>query len=298
MEGIMLKLVRDERFSRAWFVNFTLVVLGSLIMGAAYVFFLVPHRITPGGVFGVAIILHHSLGLPVGLTGLVLNIPLLLWGVRELGPRFGVKTVLGMVLTSAAIDGMTALFGEQAASSDVLMSAAFGGVLLGAGLGMIFKAKATTGGSDIVASILARRTGAPVGQSLMLIDAFVVTAAVVIFRELSLGLYAVVALYTSARVIDAVMEGMNVQKTVLIVSSEVDAIRGVILDDLERGGTLLPGEGLYQGDPRPVIMTAVGRRELAILREQIRRIDPSAFVIVVDSREVLGLGFRPLAEEA
>jgi uncharacterized membrane-anchored protein YitT (DUF2179 family) len=293
----MLSLVNDKRFSKIWFLNYAMIIAGALLMAAGYVFFLVPHKIVPGGVFGLSIIFHHMFDLPTGATALVLNIPLLIWGVKALGPRFGVKTIVGLVTTSLAIDTATFFWDKGALSDDVIISAIFGGALIGAGLGFIFKAKATTGGVDIVAKIIQKRTGAPMGRNMIIIDGFVVLAGIIAFRDVNLALYALVTIFTTGRVVDAVLEGMRVQKAALVVSEHVEEIADTILKDMNRGGTIFRAQGLFHGADRPVILTAVSRRQLVILEENIRRIDPQAFVIVFDAREILGEGFEPLAEQ-
>jgi uncharacterized membrane-anchored protein YitT (DUF2179 family) len=291
----------DKRFSWKWFRNYSMLFLGSIIMACGYVFFLVPHKIVPGGVFGLSIVLHYVLGLPTGATALVLNVPLVLWGIKELGPRFGAKTVIGMVTTSAMIDLITylaSLKGIEALSQDLLLSSVFGGVCVGGGLALVFRAKATTGGSDIIASILYKRTRAPMGRSMIALDFLVVVIGAIAFQNPAVVLYAIVTIFVTGRVLDAVLDGSNYQKAAIIVSKEYEQIRGAILEDLGRGGTLLAAKGLFRGDDRPVILTAISRRELAILEEHIKQIDPKAFVIVFDSREVLGEGFLPLAGES
>lgn len=296
----MLRLIYDKRFSWKWFRNYALLILGSVIMACGYVFFLVPHKIVPGGVYGLSIVLHYMLGLPTGATALVLNVPLLLWGIKALGPRFGVKTVLGMVLTSVMIDLITYLAGLEgiaALSDDLLLSAVFGGVCVGGGLALVFRAKATTGGSDIIASIVYKKTRAPMGRTMILIDIVVVAIGALAFQNPAVVLYAIVTIFVTGRVLDAVLDGPNYQKAALIVSKEHDQIRKTILDELDRGGTLFAAKGLFRGDDRPVILTVLSRRELAILEDHIKQIDPTAFVIILESREVLGEGFLPLAGE-
>jgi uncharacterized membrane-anchored protein YitT (DUF2179 family) len=292
----MKNLLTDKRFSRAWFRNYALILLGSATMAAGYVLFMVPHKIVPGGVYGLSIIAHHLLGVPTGLTAFALNVPLLAWGVKELGPRFGAKTVLGLALTSFQVDLYTWLWGTKPLSDDIIMSAVFGGVCIGAGLGLIFKAKATSGGSDIVANIIKKRTGAPVGRNIMMVDVFVVAAGVAAFRQPSMALYALIALFVIGRTVDTVLEGFSDNKAAFIISARQDEIRDAILNAIGRSGTVFEAKGLFQGDDRPVVLTAVSRRELAILEEHVRRIDPAAFVIVFDAKEILGHGhgFKPL----
>ena len=164
----MKLLLKEKLFSRSWFINYTLIIIGSFIMAAGYVFFITPHRIVPGGVYGISIVIHYLTesifkfapdGLPVGLMGLIMNIPLTIIGIRVLGPRFGIKTILGFFLTAGFIDlGMLVWGTVPLVEGDVLLSCIFGGVLIGFGLGLVFRSRATTGGSDIVAMIFAKYT--------------------------------------------------------------------------------------------------------------------------------------------
>ena len=284
---------RPRFFSSEWFRDYAFIVLGSVLMALGYVWFIVPYKVVPGGVYGIAIVLHYLLGLPTGVTGLVLNIPLLLWGIRELGPKFGVKTLVGLVLTSAFIDGITWWWGSEALiAEDIIISSVFGGLLIGVGLAFIFRAKATTGGSDIVAQIWNKYTRLPVGQALVIVDTAVVLLGVLAFSDIRLALYAVVTIYVTGKVVDAVVTGLNYRKGAFIISDRPEFIRPHILHDLNRGGTFFYGAGMYKGQDKKVIFTAVNRRELAALQDYVRREDPNAFMTVFDIHDVLGEGFR------
>ena len=292
-----LAAANSERLlSWKWWRTYLLILAGSLIMAAGYVYFIVPYKIVPGGVYGIGIILYYLWGVPTGLAGLLLNIPLILLGMRVLGPRFGAKTVIGMVLTSGFIDLLTRYWGDKAlVPGEPLLSSVFGGVLIGAGLRLVFKARATTGGSDIIAQVLSKWTGAPVGQLLVYVDSAIVILGVVAFREVNLALYAIITIYVTGRVLDGLLTGMGYLKSVMIVSERPDEIRTVILHKLDRGGTFLLGQGMFKHDNKRIVLTALSRRELAILEDQVRLIDPQAFMIVTDAAGIKGQGFKPLA---
>ena len=294
----MAYLQTEKLFSKKWFLSYSLVVIGAFIMAAGFVYFIAPHKIVPGGVFGISIVLHHLFGLPIGITGLVLNIPLTILGVKILGPRFGVKTIIGFSLTSIFIDSLTMIWGEAPlVADDVLLSSIFGGALVGFGLGLIFKAKATSGGSDIVAMIFAKYTKMPVGQLLIIIDSFVVIIGLIAFRDWRIPLYSWIVIFIAGKVIDLVLEGMSYDKTLFIVTDKYDEIREKIITDLDRGGTMIKAEGMYQGSEKKVIFTNVNRRELAMLQEYINIVDPNAFMTVINANEVLGNGFKSLREK-
>lgn len=305
----MAFLQKDKIFSAKWFKSYTLITIGSFILAAGFVFFINPYNIVPGGVYGIGIVVHHltagmfsfwPTGIPIGLFGLVLNIPLTLIGIKILGPRFGIKTVAGFVLTSVFMDLITYFAGEidpLGLAGDVLMASVFGGVLIGFGLGLIFKSKATSGGSDIVAMIISKYTGLPLGQLMIYVDSVIVLFGLVVFKDWKIPLYSWIVIFITGKVIDITMQGVSYDKMLLIISSEFDKIREKIIVDLERGGTFIPGKGMYNNSDKTIIFTVLNRRELAILQEYVHQTDPQAFMTVVDANEILGEGFRSLGEK-
>lgn len=301
-------LPKEKVFSAQWFRDYTLIVVGAFILAIGYVYFISPHRIVPGGVYGIAIVVHHITkgvfsfwpeGIPIGLFGLVLNIPLTYAGVKILGPKFGIKTVVGLVLASAFMDGITYIRpqGDLPLVDDVLLSCVFGGVLIGFGLGLIFKSRATSGGSDIVAMIIGKYTSLPIGQLLIYVDSAIVLLGLAVFQDWKIPLYSWLVIYITGKAIDLVLEGSNYHKALFIISKEHEKIKEKILDDLERGGTYLLGKGMYTDDEKQVIYTVVSRREVAILEQYIHSIDPDAFITVMDTREILGEGFHSLKQK-
>jgi len=288
----------EKIFSKKWFISYTFILLGSIIMAAGYVFFIAPHKIVPGGVYGIGIVLHHLFDIPVGLTGLAFNIPLTIIGIRVLGPRFGVKTIVGFVLASGFIDGLTLLYGtEPLVPGEPLLSSVFGGLLIGVGLGIIFKSKATSGGSTILAMIMSKYTRIPIGQTLMVVDSVIVLVGLVAFGDWTIPLYSWIAIYVTGKVIDGVMEGVSYEKTLFIISDKYEEISQKILFDLNRGGTLLEAKGMYNKAEKKVIFVNVSRREVVILQEYIRELDPDAFITVMEASEILGKGFKSLNEK-
>jgi uncharacterized membrane-anchored protein YitT (DUF2179 family) len=298
----------EKPFSKRWFLSYSMIVIGSFTMAVGFVFFIAPNMIVPGGVFGISIVIHHVTkgifsfapdGFPIGVTSLVLNIPLTLIGMKLLGPRFGIKTVIGFVLSSVFVDLLTYFWGEQPlVKNDVLLSAVFGGVLVGFGLGLIFKSKATSGGSDIIAMIFAKYTRLPVGQLLIYVDSVIVLIGLAVFRDWRIPLYSWIVIFITGRVVDVVLQGMSYDKTLFIISDKADEIKETVLVDLNRGGTFFQGSGMYNGDPKKIIFTVVSRKELGMLLDYIRDIDPKAFVTVLDANEILGEGFHSLREKA
>jgi len=301
----MTFLPNDKVFSAKWFRDYSMIVIGAFILAVGFVFFISPHRIVPGGVYGIAIVVHYMTvglfsfapeGFPIGLFGLILNIPLTIAGIKILGPRFGVKTVVGFVLSSVFMDVITYMRadGDAPLVADVLLSCVFGGVLVGFGLGLIFKARATSGGSDIIAMIIAKYTRIQLGQLMIYVDSTIVLLSLVAFKDWQIPLYSWVVIYITGRAIDLVLEGGDYNKALIIISDKDTEIKNKILIDLERGGTYLKGTGMYTGNDKQIIFTVVSRREVAILEEYINSIDPSAFITVMDTHEILGEGFHSL----
>jgi uncharacterized membrane-anchored protein YitT (DUF2179 family) len=294
----MAFIVKEKLFSKKWFISYTLIIIGAFIMASGFVLFITPYKIVPGGVYGISIVLHHLFGTPVGLIALCFDIPLTLIGIKILGPRFGVKTVVGFVFTAVFVDSLTYLWGEQPlVENDALLSSIFGGVMVGLGLGLIFKAKATSGGSDIVAMIIAKYTRLPLGQLMILVDSAIVFVGFAAFRDWKIPLYSLIVIFITGKVIDVVLEGISYDKTLFIISEKAEEIRNKIIVDLNRGGTFIQGKGMYNGKDRTIIYTVVNRREVAMLQEFIHKTDPSAFMTVINANEIIGEGFKSLNDK-
>jgi len=300
-------ITKDKKFAQKSILSYTLIVIGSIIMAAGYVYFISPNKIVPGGVYGISIVIHYVTkglftfipdGIPVGLTGLILNIPLTIAGIKILGPRFGIKTIIGFILTSVFIDFLTVFQGDiPLVKDDILLSAIFGGVLIGTGLGIIFKARATSGGSDIIAIIIQKYTKLPVGQALMYVDSSIVLLGLIAFGDWKIPLYSWVTIFVTGRVIDTILSGFNYDKTLFIISDKHQEIRDFIVNKLDRGGTFIKGNGIYQGNERVILFTVVNPKELGQLEDFISHTDPNAFLTVLDANEILGKGFKSIQEK-
>ncbi|MDZ7743538.1 MAG: YitT family protein [Bacteroidota bacterium] len=294
----MAFIQRDKPFSKRWFVNYSLILAGSFILASGFVLFITPYKIVPGGVYGISIVLHWMLGTPVGLVALAFDIPLTIIGIRVLGPRFGIKTVLGFFLTAIFVDTLSWLYGaDPLVEGDALLSSIFGGVFIGLGLGMIFKAKATSGGTDIVAMMINKYTRIPLGHLMIMVDSAIVLVGLIAFQDWKIPLYSLIVIFVTGRVIDIVLQGISYDKTLFIISDKHSEIRDKIINDLNRGGTFLKGEGMFNHADKTIIFTVVNRRELSMLREFVHQIDPKAFLTVINANEILGSGFKSLKEK-
>jgi uncharacterized membrane-anchored protein YitT (DUF2179 family) len=272
--------------------NLTLVVLGSVIMGIGYSLFLIPHHFVPGGVSGIAMIVNYFTRLPLGVMIMVLNIPVFIVGIKIMGRRYGLRSLLGMVVSSMLIDFFHEVVGLKSATDNAILAAIYGGVMLGVGLGLVFRGRASTGGSDILGQILNRWTGMSVGIAIMLIDFFIISASGVAFQQLEAPLYGYIVLFISSRVIDMILEGWNYTKLVIITSTHTEEIQDFILTTLDRSGTALKSRSLYLSREGETILTVIHRKQLADLKQYVKSIDPDAFVIINDTYSVLGKGFK------
>ncbi|MCF8219362.1 MAG: YitT family protein [Bacteroidales bacterium] len=288
-------ITKEKLFSNRWFQAYGMIVLGSFILATGYALFIAPHEIVPGGVFGLAIVIHSFTDLPIGMTALAINIPIVIVGIRVLGRRFGWKTIVGFVLTSVFTDLIWYMTGGSGiAEGDTLLSTLFGGLFIGAGVGLVFKARASTGGTDVIAKVISRKTRIPVSQAIMPVDGFVVLLGAISFGNWTMPLYAIIAIFIIGKVIDVILQGVSYEKTLFIVSDYHQQIKDKILVDLNRGGTLIPAKGMYNQNEKQIIFTVVSRRELAILEEHILNIDPNAFMSVINANEIIGHGFKTL----
>ena len=289
---------KEKLFSLKWFKSYALIAVGTFLVAVGYVLFISPNKIVPGGIYGISIMLHHLLGTPIGLTALAFNIPLTLIGTKLLGPRFGAKTVVAFILTSVYVDLLSYFYGSLPLVPDeTLVSCIFGGLFIGIGVAFTFKAKATSGGSDVIAMILQKYSRLPVGQLMMIVDSTIVILSFVAFGDWRIPLFSWITIFVLGKVVDTAMHGFSYDKTLFIISDKHNEIRNSIIVDLNRGGTFLHGEGMYNHDSKQIIFTVVNPRELYMLEEYIHRIDPEAFIAVLDAYEILGKGFKSLSEK-
>ena len=270
--------------------NYTGIVLGALIAAVALDMFLIPNKIAPGGVSGLATVLHHLFGSPVGLTMLSFDIPLLLLSMRIVGTRFGLNTIFGAATLSLSIDLLAPYI--PVLTMDLLLASLYGGVMFGIGLGIVFRFEGSTAGTDLAAAIFNKLFGFSIGQSLLGIDFFVIAIAGLAFGSAELSLYALIALFVSSQILDLVQEGPSSAKAFFIMSDKSDRVASDIMTKLERGTTFLQARGGYSGQSRDMLFCVVGKREITRLKEIIYEIDKHAFVIVADAHEVLGEGFK------
>ncbi len=272
-----------------WLRDYLGIVLGTVITAVALNMFLIPNKVAAGGISGLATVLHHTLGLPVGMTMLAFDVPMFLVSVKVLGTRFGLNTLLGAGILAASID-LTAPF-VPVLTHDLLLSSLYGGVLAGIGMGIVFKFKGTTAGTDLAAAIINKLTKISIGQALLGVDFFVIATAGIVFGSAELSLYGLISLFVTTQIIDLVQEGSSAAKAFIIMSKSPDKVADAIMNELGRGVTFLAGRGGYTDTNREVVFCVVSTREVSSLKDLVYRIDRQAFVIVADAHEVLGEGF-------
>lgn len=269
--------------------NYLGITLGAVLTAIALNMFLIPNKVAAGGVSGFATVLHYLLGLPVGMTMLALNIPLFLISVKILGAKFGANTLFGAAVLSLAID-LSAPY-TPVLTADLLLSSLYGGVLTGIGMGLVFRFKGTTAGTDLLAAIINKLFKVSVGQALLSVDFFVIAFAGLAFASAELSLYALISLFVTSQIIDLIQEGPSTSKAFFIVSGEPDAVARKIMEEMDRGVTFLQGRGGYTGESRDVLFCVVTTSEVTKLKDIVNSIDGKAFVIVADVHDVLGEGF-------
>ncbi|MGY4688956.1 YitT family protein [Salibacterium sp. K-3] len=281
---------REPMPRRLWMLLQTVYILaGSTILALSYNLFLLPNRIASGGLSGFATIVYEVSGIEPAVTLWVLNIPLFIAGMLLLGGwKYGGKTLAGTLFVPLVIYVTRNI---EAAVDDPLLAALFGGIGVGAGLGLVFRAAASTGGTDLLAQIIHKYTGASLGASVFIMDGLIVTTSAFVF-SLEYALYALIALFVTGKTIDIVQAGIGYAKVALIITQKEEDVRRVILECVDRGITRLPGEGGYTNDARPVLLCVVNRNEVASLKQWVQSADRDAFVIVTDAAEVLGKGFK------
>ncbi|MBR3017664.1 MAG: YitT family protein [Clostridia bacterium] len=288
----MLSFIK-ARLKHERLIAYTEIALGCVIGGAAYPLFLVPNNIAPGGLTGIATIFNYLWGWPVGITSMALNLPLFVIGYKAMGRVFAFRSLVATLLFSACID----LIQLPPLTDDLLLGSVYGALVLGAGLGLIMRGGATTGGSDMVARMVHKKFPlVTVGGFLFLIDCCVILAAAFTMSARA-ALYALICIFISARAVDFVLAGFGSAKACFIITNRAADISRRIMEELERGATVLSGMGAYSGEERTLLISVISQREVIPLKKIVRQEDEKAFMFITDTHETLGEGFNALAGE-
>ncbi|MGI6432606.1 MAG: YitT family protein [Sphaerochaetaceae bacterium] len=281
-----------------------LIIIGSAVAAFGIAAFNMPAKIASGGVNGIATILYHSFGFEPGIAMLCMNVPLFVIGVKTFGRTYGIKSLAGIILLSFFVSTIGKIIGYEGiiASDDsmgVLLSGLFGGFFLGAGIGLVMKSGANTGGTDIIGQIISKKTPLALGTSLLLVDAMIILTSAFVFG-IERAMFAIITVYVSTQMINYVIMVMGTKyaKTVFIFSDRLDEIKKLVIYDIGHGGTIFNGEGIYTGNKRQMLMAVVPNQLISRLTVLVHETDPKAFMVVEEAYKVLGEGFTPIADEA
>ena len=315
--------------SLLWWREMITIVIGCIIVAVGFVFFINPYNIVPGGVYGLGIVLHNIFpSIQVGTFGYMFDIPLLTIAILLFGKQFGGRTLFAAFIIPGLMNLVSALAyptkealqslspellanGAINLSDHLMLASILGGTIVGAGLGLVVRSNATTGGTDIVAMILNRYFHLPFSRGVLLSDACVVLAGLVVIgfgigvdgngggaSGWLLSFYSLICIFISTRVIDYVIDGASYDKLIFIITNKhSEPLRQYIINDMERGGTYLKASGMYSNDEKEMIFLVVSRREVAQIQRQVHKIDPTAFLVVTDAYDTYGEGFKPFPEK-
>lgn len=267
--------------------DYSLIVVGAFLQAFSYVLFLAPYKIIPGGVYGIAIVIRYLTeglfsfmpeGLPMGMTALCFNIPLMILAARKLGLHSGGKTVVTFLLVSFFTDGLTYLSGGlPLVKGDTILACFYGGAILGAGVTCIFRAHSTSAGTDVLAQLIARNTNLKVSHLIILLDSCIVMLGLAVFQDWSVPLYSWFAIFVYGKIVE-MLQVENPKRAVFVFSCKPAQLKEVIVHKLHMGGTFLHGKGMFLGNEQEVILTITERKDLEKLKKEIRNVDPKAFI--------------------
>lgn len=300
----MAFITKEKFLSNEWISAYLYLIIGSIIFAVSDILFVVPYKLAPGGVYGIATVLNTMFSWKISYCTFAMEIPLIILGTIILGPRFGVKTMISIFIILSTVWFMETYVSPDYAKviADPMLNTIVAGVFYGISIGFIFKSRATSGGSDIIAMILAKYTKLSLGKLVMIVDSIIVLFTLVQPSETGAvgweyAIYSLIIIYIEGKIIDMVVSGANYHKTVMIVSDQYESISSKIKNDLMRGATIFTGTGAYSGEEKKMVYSVMSRRELEILKLHIREVDPNAFVNVTEANEILGEGFKSLKEE-
>ena len=266
------------------------IVFGTAILAVGVSLFLLPNQLSSGGFSGIATIIYYLLKAPVGTTVLILNIPLFIVALLKNGKKFFLTSITGTVLLSVFLDIFENL---KPLTSDRFLACIYGGIFVGIGTAIVLKANGSTGGTDLLASIIKMyKPNLKTGSLIVIVDVIIVTLNVIFFKELEIGLYSAITIYIMGKILDIFFEGINFSKTMYIISDKYDIIAKKIGEEVRRGSTMLYGKGMYKKEEKNVLMCVASRGEIREIRKIVNYIDKNAFVVISNAREVFGKGFK------
>ena len=302
---------------------YILLIVGSALFAVGDVMFVNPYLMAPGGTYGLSNVLNTLWPWKIAFYAICMDVPLLIIGTIILGPKFGVKTVVSTILiflftfllesiwgynpvihdgaiVASPIEGLSMVEIPNHGGwfvPDYFLNTVVAGLIYGVAIGLIFRSGATSGGSDIISMILHKYTKISLGTLVLIVDSCITLTTFIAFGDIRLPIYSIIIIFIESKVIDLVVDGIKSYKTALIVTDKLEEVKNYILHDMHRGGTCITGEGLYNGTERKMIYVTMERADFVKLRANLRNLDPSAFVNVIDSAEIMGKGFKELPTE-
>ena len=303
------------------------LIFGSALFAVGDVMFVNPYHLAPGGVYGLANVFNALWGWKISLAGICMDIPLLIIGTIILGPKFGIKTIISVILIPVFTYALETFWGyaplihdgafvsvanpEEVQSAfsfmkddqcftftpDFFLNTVVSGLIYGLAIGVIFRSGATSGGSDIISMIIHKYTKISLGTLVLIVDSIISLTTLLAFEDIRLPIYSIILIFIESKIIDLVVEGVKSYKTAFIVTDKIDEVRDFIIKDLDRSGTVFAGSGLYKGAERKMIYVTLNRSDLVKLKANLRFLDPNAFVNVIESSEIMGNGFKALPTE-
>lgn len=277
-------------FSKDELKNYTFLILGSLILALAVVGFFLPNQVLTGGTAGLSLLLHYITPLTIGTLMIIINLPLLIIGIKYLGKMFAFRTVLTIIFISLFIDLFAEFVNLKAFIIDTTLASIFGGIFIGVGLALVIKGNASAGGSTIIARIVSSKSEIKPGQVILIIDSLIILSSLFVFDNTAKVLWSIVSIYITTRVIDVILTGSLNKKVVYLVTQKTDELRAKIREELGDEGTILKGEGLYEGQNKKIILIVVDVSNLQKLRQMTKNLDPDAFLIISEATEMIGRG--------
>jgi len=274
------------------FLPWIMITIGSVTLSFGYVVLIFPLNLFEGGITGVGLIANKALGLPIGVTSLIITLLIYAVATKILGKGFGFKSLYATVVTYILIDAIP-LLGIKPLTDDILLASFYGAILAGIGMGLVFMYGASTGGSDAIAQIMKKVYGIPIGRSLIAVD-FIVLSIAIYFVGVEIIMYSFIFIFVQIKVVDTILNGLEANQKVTIVTTEPEKIRDEILFRLERGITMYEAVGGFSGDKKHSLITVVPKKETPVLKKIISGIDSEVFVIIEDVHQVYGEGFQKL----
>lgn len=265
-------------------------IVGSFIMAVGVALFLLPNQLSSGGIAGIATITYYLLKIPMGTVIMVINIPLFLFSGYKIGKAFFIKSIIGTISLSFFIDILDQM---KPLTNDRFLACVYGGIIIGIGTAVLLKVNSSTGGSDLI-SYIAKKYNPTIRTSniILIIDFIIICLNILFFREIEIGLYSAIAIYLMGKIIDILFEGIYFTKMMLIISDKSEEIAKVIENEIKRGTTGIYGKGMYTNKEKLILMCVAPRKDIARIKLMARKIDTNSFIIITNSREVLGQGFK------